>query len=153
MLHLSVASRFPPFAFDIVLSNIKILLLYYTHVILFIFDNIVYSLAQFRPPDPGGVGFPLRGNRMGRCPKPLYIQFRYLIILIKALATLRPIVAICPCYAPCLYYKAALLRAFAPSSQKIFDFSRVLPVLCAWGGGRQAQRDGRIVSKAKPLSK
>ena len=50
--------------------NAKTLLLCYTHVILFILDSITVRRAQFRPPDPGGVGFPLRGNRLGRCPKP-----------------------------------------------------------------------------------
>ena len=36
------------------------------------------------------------------------------------------VVAICPFRAPCLLSEAALLRAIAPLSQKIFDFSGAL---------------------------
>ncbi len=59
----------------------KILLLYYTHVILFILDSITVCLAQFRPPDPGGVGFSPSGKPIGALPQTPNK------ILIKALAT------------------------------------------------------------------
>ena len=63
-------------AVNFTLYGFGTLLLLQFRIILFSHWGI-YRLALFRPPDPGGVGFPLRGNRLGLRPKPLYGLYLY----------------------------------------------------------------------------